>query len=258
MFLKCEFHANFTYSTCKELHKIFGFSLKLAAKSQSEVAVCGCGTPWTFLLPFFFNSKQFDLKLEMRSLPCTTPRTESQTGHSSWACDLANSKLQVSFTDLTDYTHSKFNKNLGSSKSVGLIRKRVSIPVCSIQSFGVKFKQIFFFTSKQYIQSKESSSFISCMQYKQRCFELNPKVDTSWGNCALNNDLGLDTNLAVKASTYIHLTLSSLQTNTDTFANSADPNEKACNEFWFQPIFATMDVPKFIDRILSKTQGWKC
>ena len=57
------------------------------------------------------------------------------------------------------------------------------------------------------------------------------------------------------------LTLSSLQINTDILANSADPDEMACNKtshqdlhylpFWYgfltTPLFATMDVSKFRD-----------
>ena len=73
--------------------------------------------------------------------------------------------------------------------------------------------------------------------------------------------------LSVKHSstiTVFTLTLSSLKTNTDTFANSADLDEMAHNEtahnliwictvchsiidFWLKPLFATMDVTKFGD-----------
>ena len=60
-------------------------------------------------------------------------------------------------------------------------------------------------------------------------------------------------------NTLTALTLSSLQTNTDTFANSVDPDETAHNEqshqdlncaillLWLKPWFATMDVSKCID-----------
>ena len=63
----------------------------------------------------------------------------------------------------------------------------------------------------------------------------------------------------------IVLTLSSLQTNTDTFANSAYPEpshqDLHCNsvlDFWLKPLFATMDVSKIRDgRVHVRNPGVK-
>ena len=51
------------------------------------------------------------------------------------------------------------------------------------------------------------------------------------------------------------LTLSALQTKTDTYANSVDPDEMAHNK----TLFAVMNMPKFKDgRIHFRNLGVKC
>ena len=65
--------------------------------------------------------------------------------------------------------------------------------------------------------------------------------------------------MKMKKTNYVNknvLTFSSMLTSTDTFANSADPDDRliriytVCHfviDFWQKPLFATMDVSKFRD-----------
>ena len=48
--------------------RLFGLSVSSSSWCLGRAAACDCGTPWTFILPFLFDSENSDQPVHPRNL----------------------------------------------------------------------------------------------------------------------------------------------------------------------------------------------
>ena len=136
--------------------------------------------------------------------------------------------------------------------------------------------QAFFLSEENYTQKKttfkklsavDATGTLMCLSHLQTTFwfffyiSLRLEISCEWFTWNIKPHFLWKKKIRLSSATILlnTLTLSSLQTITNTFANSADQDEMACNElshqdlhclpfwYWFllKPLFASMDMSKF-------------
>ena len=89
-------------------------SVSSSSWGLGRAAVCDCGTPWTFLLPFFYDKKKEKEKKTKAKLHCDLTSTDyTCVGLSSKSKSrMLFSALKEGSPIVSDLTHSKGQQNL--------------------------------------------------------------------------------------------------------------------------------------------------